>query len=61
MSFIDISASLSDPVPDGPTEYQCAIHVVSEINRTIEAKEVLKSHDFRRFGELMNDSHTSLK
>lgn len=58
---VEVKSSLSDPVPDGPTEYECAVHVVSEIMRTIEAKDVLKSGDFRRFGKLMNESHESLK
>lgn len=58
---LELKASLSDPVPDGPTEYECAVHVVGEILRTIEAKEVLKGGDFRHFGKLMNESHESLR
>ncbi len=36
-------------------------HVVSEIARTQEAVEVLRQGDLVRFGELMNDSHDSLR
>ena len=52
---------LSSPVSDGPTEYECSIHVVQEIKRTIEAKDVLRNDDFRQFGRLMNDSHMTLR
>ena len=52
---------LSSPVSDGPTEYECSIHVVHEIKRTIDAKDVLKNGDFTQFGRLMNDSHTTLR
>ena len=52
---------MSAPVPDGPTRYQCALHAVTETSRTIEAIDVLKKRDFVKFGQLMNDSHTSLK
>jgi len=38
-----------------------ARHVISENDRTFEAVEVLKSGDLIRFGQLMNDSHDSLR
>jgi len=39
---------------------RCA-HVVYENERVIRAKEYLKENKFQEFGNLMNDSHTSLK
>jgi galactokinase len=38
-----------------------AHHVVSENQRTLEAVKVLQSGDLERFGELMNQSHESLR
>jgi galactokinase len=38
-----------------------AKHVISENGRVIEAVRVLKNNDIVRFGELMNQSHDSLK
>ncbi|GJQ72240.1 hypothetical protein Trydic_g3331 [Trypoxylus dichotomus] len=38
-----------------------ARHVVGEIDRTVKAAEALKQKDFGRFGELMVESHVSLK
>jgi galactokinase len=38
-----------------------AKHVISENGRVNEAVKVLKSNDIARFGELMNQSHDSLK
>ena len=38
-----------------------ARHVISENDRTFEAVKVLKSGDLIRFGQLMNDSHDSLR
>jgi len=38
-----------------------ARHVISENDRTFEAVEVLKAGDLIRFGQLMNDSHDSLR
>jgi galactokinase len=38
-----------------------AHHVVSENQRTLEAVKVLQSGDLERFGELMNESHESLR
>jgi len=38
-----------------------AKHVISENGRVLEAVKVLKANDLKRFGELMNLSHDSLK
>ncbi len=38
-----------------------AKHVISENNRVLEAVKVLKENNLIRFGELMNQSHDSLK
>jgi len=38
-----------------------AKHVISENGRVVEAVKVLKNNDIIRFGELMNQSHDSLK
>jgi galactokinase len=38
-----------------------ASHVISENGRVIEAVKVLKDNNIARFGELMNQSHDSLK
>lgn len=38
-----------------------AKHVISENNRVLEAVKVLKGNNLIRFGELMNQSHDSLK
>jgi galactokinase len=38
-----------------------ARHVVSENQRVLEAVKVLESGDLERFGELMNESHESLR
>ena len=38
-----------------------ARHVVSENERTLEAVKVLQGGDLERFGELMNQSHESLR
>lgn len=36
-------------------------HVVTEIQRTIDAAVALEKGDFNKFGQLMNESHDSLK
>ncbi|KAK4874707.1 hypothetical protein RN001_014067 [Aquatica leii] len=36
-------------------------HVVTEIQRTLEGSEALKSKDYKKFGELMIESHNSLR
>ncbi|KAH0956018.1 hypothetical protein HN011_009695 [Eciton burchellii] len=38
-----------------------ARHVVTEIQRTLEAAVALEEGDFQRFGRLMNESHDSLR
>ena len=38
-----------------------ARHVISENARTLEAAEAMKQGDAKRLGELMNESHTSLR
>ena len=38
-----------------------AMHVISENARVLEAIPALKSTDLKRFGELMNESHNSLR
>ena len=49
------------PVVKGPSLYQCAMHVVWEIQRTKQARDVLTKGQYKEFGRLMNDSHSSLK
>ncbi|KAM7346823.1 galactokinase-like [Cochliomyia hominivorax] len=38
-----------------------ARHVITEIKRTQEAADALKTHDFQKMGELMTKSHVSLR
>lgn len=42
-------------------EYKRARHVVTENKRTLKAVEVLKNGDLKAFGQLMKDSHNSLR
>jgi len=44
-----------------PEEKKRAFHVISENNRVIEAEKSLKQGDLKKFGQLMNDSHESLR
>jgi galactokinase len=44
-----------------PVVYRRARHVVTENERTLRAVDALRSHDLRRFGQLMNESHDSLR
>jgi galactokinase len=44
-----------------PVVVQRAAHVISENGRVLEAVKVLKENNIERFGELMNESHDSLK
>ncbi len=44
-----------------PVLLRRARHVISENGRVLEAVEVLKHNNIERFGELMNQSHDSLK
>lgn len=43
------------------TEFKRALHAISENQRTILAAAALKKSDFNLFGQLMNNSHLSLK
>jgi galactokinase len=42
-----------------PREYECARHVVSEIQRVVSAERALREDDHRQFGQFMFDSHES--
>ena len=42
-------------------EYRRARHVVSEIQRTSDAVQTLNTGDYKKFGELMVESHNSLR
>lgn len=41
--------------------YRRARHVIEEIERTVRAAEALKRGAYREFGELMVESHNSLR
>lgn len=41
--------------------YRRAKHAVTEIDRTIRAAKALESNDLTLFGQLMNQSHDSLR
>ncbi|KAF7249043.1 Galactokinase [Varanus komodoensis] len=41
--------------------YRRARHVIGEIERTVGAAEALQSGDYKRFGQLMVESHNSLR
>lgn len=38
-----------------------ARHVITENNRTVEAAQALRAHDLKRMGELMAESHASMR
>jgi galactokinase len=40
-------------------EYQCAYHVVGEIQRVVHGARALRNNDFEQFGEFMFQSHES--
>ena len=40
-------------------EYQCAYHVVGEIQRVVHGASALRAHDFEQFGQFMFQSHES--
>ena len=42
-----------------PREYECAHHVVSEIQRVVFAERALRNDDHRQFGQFMLQSHES--
>ena len=46
---------------DDQTVYKRARHIITENNRVLEAVNALYNKDLIRFGELMNQSHDSLK
>lgn len=52
---------LLDKYIEDPVIRKRVRHVISENGRVLEAIKVLKSNDIVRFGELMNQSHDSLK
>lgn len=41
--------------------FRCGRHVISEIARTVQAAECLRQSNWRQFGQLMYESHESLK
>jgi galactokinase len=53
--------SLLDKYITDPVVMRRAKHVISENGRVLEAIDVLKNNNISRFGELMNQSHDSLK
>ena len=55
-TFEKYESAITDPVCR-----RRAKHAVAENRRTIEAVKALKDNDIRRFGELMNQSHISLR
>ena len=52
--------AIASAIPD-PVERRRARHAVYENNRTLEAVKALEANDVKRFGELMNASHVSLR
>ena len=52
--------AIASAIPD-PVERRRAHHAVYENNRTLEAVKALEANDVKRFGELMNASHVSLR
>lgn len=44
-----------------PVTYLRGFHAVTEMKRVLEAVEALKSNNFSRLGELLNQSHRSLR
>lgn len=56
LEYDKLAGHISDHV-----ERQRARHAVYENNRTLEAVEALENNDVKRFGELMDMSHVSLR
>ena len=52
--------AIASAIPD-PVGRRRARHAVYENNRTLEAVKALEANDVKRFGELMNASHVSLR
>ena len=50
----------SEKILDSVT-YRRARHVIGEIKRTEEAATALENNNYKRFGELMIESHNSLR
>jgi len=57
---VEETGILSDYIKD-PVVLRRAKHVITENGRVLEAVKVLKENNLVRFGELMNQSHDSLK
>lgn len=57
----DVSAVEAAKEKLSDVEFRRARHVVTEIERTLQAVEALQTDDMARFGELMVQSHTSLR
>lgn len=57
---IDTFEKFKEVITD-PVEQKRAKHAVYENQRTIEAVSALKAGNIERFGELMNQSHISLR
>ncbi|MFP4060875.1 MAG: galactokinase [Bacteroidales bacterium] len=51
---------ISDVIPD-ETVKRRARHVISENKRVLDAVDALKNNDLKKFGDLMNASHDSLR
>ncbi|MBF1697149.1 MAG: galactokinase, partial [Selenomonas sp.] len=52
--------AIASAIP-APVERRRARHAVYDNNRTLEAVKALEANDVKRFGELMNASHVSLR
>lgn len=63
----NLSEMSTDEIPEldmyipEPVVLKRARHVITENGRVLEAAQVLRQNDIYRFGELMNESHDSLK
>lgn len=57
---LDDFKKLEDSIDD-PVARKRARHVVSEIQRTVDAVSALKANEIETFGEMMNASHVSLR
>ncbi len=54
--FMDLKDSITSE-----TVYRRARHVISENKRVLDAIDALRANDLRKFGQLMNESHDSLR
>ncbi len=57
--YIEHFKKVEEKIPM-PVRKRCR-HVISENHRTLEAADVLSKGDLKRFGELMKESHSSLR